>query len=179
MFSNCSQSNITISLSSCTPNPHDYVSKQTIPTAELIIFKGEKMVKCNFRAFVHVRALPAVGRCPMNDVAPCECALLGAAMAAPGTAQTMQRDPSPPTPGKLLIRTHHPWSTTQALVETSRNVFLAPCMRSIQTIPILQRFQGLGIPASSLHPSKFMRMLKMWMKAETHQAGRSINLKCT
>lgn len=96
--------------------------------------------------------------------------------AAPGTAQTIQQDPSPPTPGKLLIHTHHPWSTTQALVEINRNVFLAPYMSSIQTIPTLQRFQGLGIPASSLHPSKFMRMLKMWMKAETHQPGRSINL---
>lgn len=173
MFSNHSQSNITVNLSSCTPKPHDYVSKQTVPTAELIICKGLKTVNCNFREFV--TALPAVGRCPVSDGATWEGALLWAAL---GTARRIWRDPSPPTPGKLLIHTHHPWSTTQAVVEINRNVFLALCTSSLQTIPTLQRFRGLGIPTSSLHPSKFMRMLKMWMKTEPLQSGRSIYLKC-
>lgn len=122
-FWNRSQSNITINLSSCTPNPHDNVSKQTIVTAELIICKGLKIINCNLREFVQVRALPAVGRCPVSDVSPL-CQLCSSSHRRDSAG--IQQDPSPPTPAKLLIHTHHPCSTTQALVEINRNVFLAP-----------------------------------------------------
>lgn len=141
MFSNHSQSNITVSLSTHTPNPHD--SKQTVPTAELSICKGLKKVNCNFREFVHVAALPAVGRWPTSDVGPREHALLWAATAAQGTAQRIWQDPSAPTASKLLIHTHHPWSTTQALVEINRNVFLAPGTSSVQSRPNLTEISGV------------------------------------
>lgn len=107
MFSNRSQSNITISLSGRTPNPHDYISKQTIPTAELIICKGLKTVNCNFREFFPVAALPAVGRCPVSDVAPRERALLRAATGSPGDSA---EDPagSLTTHGRQAFDSHSP-----------------------------------------------------------------------